>query len=433
MKKIRQGLICLAVFAAVMTVLYLLLVLSAVIPNEAVADHMRETARHFFVAERYAFSDSGRLRDVTDNYADQIWMNISWHMGEGNPFESVLRSQYNDGNEFGTAAGLVLSVTNGAPANAEYTRYWHGMAMFIRLLHTCMDIQGIRIFLLVWLILLAVVTMAILLKKGHGDICASLLVALTLVQWWNLRLSVEYIGCFLICVALCPFFLLLENRGDFPLMVLCVVSGAMTAFFDFLTTETVPLLLPLILVVAVRAKERRLGTGKETALALLRCILCWGAAYAGAFLVKWIAVSLVTGENHFSTALRSAGKRLGSAVPEELPEGLSRFTMGAAANLSVLFGSAERLEYRRIGEGLSWSALLLLYVVSRFPRRKSWRKGTLALLSLGAMVFVRYFVLANHSYTHSFFTYRALVSTAMALLTAVHLNLPQVKKRKEPV
>ena len=433
MKKFRHGLICLAAFTAVMTVLYLLLVLSAAIPNQAISEHMRETSRHYFTAERCTFSDSGRYCDVTDNHADQIWMNISWHMGEGNPFVSVLRSQYNDGNEFGVAAGLILSVANDAPANAEYSRYWHGMAMIIRLLHTCMDIQGIKICLLVCLILLTAITMIILLKKGHGDICASLLLSMSLVQWWNLRLSVEYIGCFLICFALCPFFLLLEKRGDTHLSVLCVISGAMTAFFDFLTTETVPLLLPLILVVAVRAKERRLGTGKETALALLRCVLCWGFAYAGAFLVKWIAVSLVTGENHFFTALRFAGKRVGTAVPGEPSGGLSRFTMGLAANLSVLFGSSELIEYRKILEGLAWCALVLLYVVSRYPRRKGWRKGTLALLALGALVPVRFFLLANHSYIHAFFTYRALVSTAMAVLTAVHLNLPQVKKRKEPV
>ena len=52
------------------------------------------------------------------------------------------------------------------------------------------------------------------------------------------------------------------------------------------------------------------------------------------------------------------------------------------------------------------------------------------LLLLGAMVFVRYLVLNNHSYLHKFFTYRTLAAPILAELLALRLNiqLPQRKR-----
>ena len=46
----------------------------------------------------------------------------------------------------------------------------------------------------------------------------------------------------------------------------------------------------------------------------------------------------------------------------------------------------------------------------------------------GLMVLLRFGFLANHSYLHSFFTYRALVSTILAVLSALAINLRPVKK-----
>ena len=274
MKQHRRYLMHIFVYAAVIMALYLFLVLMATIPNAAIRENMRSSAMCYANSDRYTFMEDGSFQNVTDNHADVIWLNISWQMGTGNPFVSVLDTKYYDGQNYGNAAGLYLTVAKGAAANASYTRYWHGTAGFLRLLHLFTDVRGIKVIGFGILLLLICKTLWQLIRDGHHDLGLCLAASLFLVQAWNLRLSVEYLPCFLICFALCPAFLRLERRGDIYVEYLAVISGALTAFFDFLTTETITILIPLILLIATRSKERRLGSPRKVFFFLLRCGFC---------------------------------------------------------------------------------------------------------------------------------------------------------------
>jgi drug/metabolite transporter (DMT)-like permease len=255
-----------------------------------------------------------------------------------------------------------------------------------------------------------------------------MLLSLYFVQVWNLRLSVEYLPCFLICFGLCPAFLRLERRGDFSLNVLSIIAGTLTASFDFLTTETVTILLPLILVIAIRSAERRLGSPRRVMKTLAGCILCWAAAYLGAFTVKWLAVSLVTGENYLLTALSAAEKRIGGTVSGAIPQKTNLF-MALGANFSVLFEGSSRIEVGRVLAYLAILAVVILVIVRLYRFRSKTYPGTGFLLLLGSLVFLRYSVLANHSYMHAFFTYRAMCTTILAILCAMVINLRPGKKK----
>lgn len=419
------------VFALVLFSLYLIMVLFATIPNRAIQRNMTSSARYELTADRYEIPENGSFRQVEDHYADQIWLNIAWQMGTGNPFVSVLDTGYYDGGSFGTAAGLHQAVTRGHTANESYTRYWHGSAACLRFLHLGMDIQGIKIMGLLCVLLFIFQTIRLLFREGHGDLGMCLLASLLAVQIWQARLSFEYLPCFLICFGLCPAFLKLEKRGDTPLALLSVAAGTMTAFFDFLTVETVTILVPLILVTAARSMDRRLISKRDTARMLLRCLLCWGLAYAGAFAVKWIAAALISGNTHITAAFASLGERIDGTV---LINGVKKkpgMLLGIAANMSVLFGGTDRTSYGKIISGALLCTVALSALVYEYRTRKTACRGTGFILTLGALVLLRYGVLANHSYLHAFFTYRALVSLILAILTATMLNLrPKRKKRR---
>jgi len=428
MKRYRQHILYLAVFAALTLSLYLLMVVSAAIPNVVLQKNMRRSAKHYIDTERYAFAEDGVLQKVTDNHADQMWLNIGWNMEFGNPFLAALDTKYYDGEEFGTTAGLYLTVTRGKMANADYTRYWHGTAGVLRILHLFTDINGIKIIGMIGLILLIWRTVSILIHSGHWDLGICLLASLFWVQAWNLRLSVEYLPCFLICFGLCPAFLRLEKQGDIFLMLLAVICGTLTAFFDFLTTETVTILIPLILVVAIRSRERRLDNPLQLLKLLVRCGLCWLLAYAGMFAAKWILVSLATGENHLLPAIDSAGRRVSGVVTVGQFRKKPGFLMAIAANFSALFEGTSRTEYGPVIGTLICLIILIVFVYRINQVTQKPRPGTGFILLLGGVVLLRYGLLANHSYMHAFFTYRALVSTILAILAVMALNLHPIQK-----
>lgn len=417
-------------FTATLLSLCLMLTLSALIPNNAIRSNMEQSALNYREADAFQFHNGKRMNSVSDNYADTILMNVSWHMGEGDPFVSALNTRYYDGGEYGESAGLYLSVTEGAQTNTDYTRYWHGSAVFIRLMHLFTDVNGIKIIGLTVTLLLAVLTMAMLVRRKHYDIAILLALSLAAVQVWNIRLSLEYQPTFVLAFLLCPLYLLLERRGGYWLTLLSVVSGTAIAFFDFLTTETITILLPLLLVTAVRAKEDRLGSFRESLWLFGSCVICWCTAYAGAFLVKWIAASIVTGENAFALAIGSAAERVGGVTDLYQNNVQTNIFSSILANLTVLFGGTARVQVGRALVSTGVSLMVLFSVWYLFPAKKANRTAAALLLILGAIVPVRYLILNNHSYLHEFFTYRALLVPILAMLLALRLNVQLPWERK---
>ena len=427
----RRVFLALAVFAVLLSLLFGLLFAAACIPNTLLASRFTDSALTYSQTDAYAIPENGRLSGIIDNYADSILLNVSWQMGKGAPLSAVLDTDYYNGDELGLNAGLYLAVTEDAEPNTDYSRYWHGTAMFVRFLHLFTDVTGIRWIGFSLILLTALLTLAMLLRRRHGDLALFLLLSLLTVQIWNLRLSVEFQPSFLLTFLFCPLFLVHEAKNDFRLVLLAVAGGTAAAFFDFLTTETTTILLPLLLVTAVRAKEGRLGSVRKNLLLYLQCGLCWNGSYAGTFLVKWTAASLATGENAFIQALSSVGERIGGAV--ELGESSpTSFFSAITANLTVLFGGTSRLDPARVFLGTAIVLGILFSVWYLFRKPDGERNGALLLLLLGAMVFLRYLLLNNHSYLHAFFTYRALLCPIFALLAALrlHIALPQRKKGK---
>lgn len=420
---------CAGVFAAVLAILYLLLVLSACIPNEALKKNYERSAMYYSQQDAFGGAGEHAVCSITDHYADAILTGVSWHLGDGNAFASAINTRFNDGGEQGENVGLIRSVTEDAPSNADYTRYWHGSAMLVRVGHLVTDVNGVKWIGFAAMLVGAAATLLMLVKKRHKDLALLLALSLCAVNIWNIRLSMEYQPAFVLAFALCPLYLAMEKHGQERLCLLSTASGAAVAFFDFLTTETVTLLLPVMLVIAVRAKEGRLQGLKQELLNLAALCLCWGAAYAGAFLVKWSAASLVTGENSFALAMHSVAERAGNELSEGSRIG---FMQGITANLTTLFYGRERIEAARVlvGSFGVLAALGSVWYVAQNPKLSSSAKtGSVLMLLLGALVPVRFAALGNHSYLHAFFTHRALCSTVFALLAA--LRLTTLKNRKK--
>lgn len=421
-------------FFLMLGVLWLMLILTAAIPNASLKRNMEKSAVSYKNKEAFSFENGDKWNSVSDNYADTILLNVSWTMGRGNPFVSSLDTWYNDGEGDGESVGFYRMVTEETlEPNMDYTRYWHGSAIFVRLLHLVTNVNGMKSIGLAATLLLAFITMVILARRGHPDLAIALLASLAAVQIWNIRLSLEYQPAFLLCFLLCPFYLWAERRGDGGLTYLSVAGGVLIAFFDFLTTETVVFLVPMLLVLGVRAKEGRLGSFKKNFRILLVCGLCWLLAYGGTFLMKWVLASLVTGANKFMIAFSSVEERIGGSLLGEGPENpIVRIPAAVAANLSVLFGSSKRVDVPRILLGLLAVFMVGVSMLYLYHKKDVDRTALKLLALLGTVVFIRYMALNNHSYLHEFFTYRALFSPILAVFAgvAISIELPGRKKKR---
>lgn len=416
------------VFAGALLLLWLLLCAAASIPNELLRPGAERSVEFYAGVDPFAFTQGGRFNSLQDNYADAILTNIAWNMGGGSPFASTLVTRYTSGGGQGENVGLRRAVMEGAPPDKDYSRYWHGTALVLRPLLLVTDVEGVKWIGFSAILLLFLLTAALLIRRGAWEPALALAASLAAVQVWNVRPCMEYQPCLVLAFLLCPAWLLLERKGNGPLLALSVLGGAATAFFDFLTTETLTILLPLLLVLSLRIREGRLDGAKGALPWVCGCLLAWGCAYLGAFLVKWTAATLVSGENQFTAALASTAERvggtagLGSNAPRSVLSSLS-------ANLTTLFGGTARSEPARALLGVLAAAALLgsVYYLFRGPAVR----GAVLLPGLGALVFLRFLVLNNHSCLHAFFTCRALASTIFALLAALLLNRKAPGKRRK--
>lgn len=432
MKKFTAVLRRAGVFAAAVLALWAALVASAAIPNERIYDNMLSSALYFKDKPPYIYESQVRL--VQDNYADAILLNVAWNMGSGEPFTSALDTAYYDGNDgtndYGENWGFYCAVEGTAP-NTDYSRYWHGMAAVIRPLMLFTDIGGIKLIGTILAFVLLAGNAALLLKKRQYFAAGALVAAFLCVHVWNIGFSLEYQPAVLVTLALLPFYIIME-RNDGALSIISVISGVMIAFFDFLTCETLTILVPLLIVFIIRKQENRLPALKGCILLTIKCSAAWLLSYAGTFLVKWTAASLVTGENKFVTALASVEERFVGEAEELSP--VAQFFLAPAANISTLFGGTDRVEWGVIAAGLVISVLILGAVFYLFRSREKFdRSFTILMLILGALPFVRFFLLNNHSYLHEFFTYRALASSILALFAGIWYTLDfRPRKKKSP-
>jgi len=432
-KNIKTAGGCAAVFAAVTVMLWLLLLLSALIPNEAIKGNMVKSIYGYAECGAFEMTRDGSLNSVADNYADAILLNIAWNMGNGSPFTSVIDTKYHDGDGYGVNTGLFHTVIEGTEPNTEYTRYWHGSAAAVRLLSLACDVSGIKLIGFAAVLSAAAVSLAMLAKRGHYDIAVLLAVSAAAVRIWDVRLSMEYQAVFLLTFLLLPAYLVFERKSNTALIYISVIGGTATAFFDFLTAETLTVLLPLAVVTAVRAKEERLGRLRGELPTYIGCCGGWGISYAAAFFVKWFAAWAVTGENAVLLALGHAAERVGGAV-EFFDEKPGSVFSAPLANLNMLFGGSFR-EQPMLAIICTAAAAAVLFGIWYLFRNRGERSGSLLLLMLGGTVLVRFLVLNNHSFLHCFFTYRALAVTVFAVLAALMLNIrrltpaPQRKKK----
>lgn len=411
-----------AVFLMTISVLYLALVSAAIVPNHLINDNMHKSAKSLGKVKAFSFENGDNVNSIADNYADSILLNISYNMGRGSSFVSALDTDYYDGGEYGENYGLLMTVSEDIIPNTDYTRYWHGGAIFVRIALLFTDLDGMRSLGFYIICLLIIVNVVILVFKKRYFAAASLCVSLCAVQFWNIALSLEYQAPFAICFALMPFYILLEQKHPSAVLYLSCISGAMIAFFDFLTTETLTILLPLIAVIAIRAKDGRAGDIKDIFLFVLKCLIIWLASYAGAFVIKWLLASIVTGTNCFKTALFSVSERFGGDFAGYFDRPQNIFS-AIYTNLSLPFGAEGRNDFMLAFIGTLIFLLVVFSVWYLFRKKQIEKTASPVILCLGMLVILRFLILNNHSFLHCFFTYRALCSTVFAILMFLWLNI----------
>lgn len=399
-----------AVFLITAVLLTALLTAAAFIPKSAIRKNVQKSAEFLCEGELFGAVVSGVEGSKIDRYADAVLLAICYQYDEKEPLTSVMWSSYYHTKYQNENENLLAAVTKDLEANQQYLRYWHGSNAILRPLLLVFSLEQIYVINAVILAALTIGLFLLLVKRKAWIPAIGLLMGLVLTASWFVPLSLEYTWTYLLMLLMSILSLKLAFLKKWERLGLCfLVVGMLTNYMDFLTTETLTLLVPLLLVVWVRHNQGNDMAFSETAKNAGKWILSWGFGYFGMWLMKWGMASVVLRQNVLPYVLTHISERVSGDV------GVNHWqyiTGTLWRNVKCLFP----LEYGEIGALLGGSLVLVVCYAAYVYHKKQIRKENILLYAgIGILPFVRYLVLLNHSYLHYFFTYRALLAAILAI------------------
>lgn len=409
--------------------LLILMVLTAQIPKSSIESNSQKSAAYLYEKEALFHTVvAGQKLTTIDNYADTILLNIVYCLDPQHPLESVLlashyKEEWQNANE-----AYVLAVTKHRAPNQPYTRYWHGEIIFLRPLLMFLDIRGIRLMNAVVMTALLGSLGALLIKKEQKLLLGAFIIGFISVGGVMAPLCLEYISTFIIMLGVSIAALLIEEKGDEKLLPLFFAAGMLTSFFDFLTTETITLTMPLVMVLCIRQRKGMLKDFKSGFSLSTKAGALWAGAYALMWLSKWSISTLVLKTNTFKAALEQAEVRAVGGAASSLA---AQYIGAVFRNIALLVPFNFGKTYGEVALLMLGAAFVVFCVLFLYKRRQQETWFLHLIMLIGLVPYIRYIVLSNHSYLHYFFTYRAQIVTVTVLLYALLSSLDQKLLQKD--
>lgn len=431
-----------------------LLFVTAMIPQNALQKNMEKSSDYYNNHQMFDHVTDYMFLSRQDNYADCILTNIIYHIDQNNLAESILSASYYNPEDEGVQTSFAYAVGSKVEPNVDYSRYWHGSMVLLRPLFIIFDIAGVRMVLGI-LILIMTVWFEVLLFKNHYSVfgvCYA--IGLMLVSVWMCAFCVEYAMPFVVMSVELPVLFLLLTRAyekkdtqndkvkrdehkpenqkadehkldnfkpEVILWAVLACAGIVTAFVDFLTTETVTFTMAYILYLIVKNRHNQMKPIKEELICLIKSGIVWLGSYGLMIALKWVLALIVLGKDAFFNALSQAALRisgdatLGNVTGAEVVSDYERISGALWRNIGCIYPFKSTMSY---GTAMIFILLVGLVVFSIWylfrEKAKSCINKVLVMVSL--IPVLRFLVLNNHSYIHFFFTYRALLVSVVVIM-----------------
>ncbi len=413
----------------------LLLAASALIPASALEKHLIDSAE--------LLSSEGDWRPVIpgyngtqlDNYTDALLLQIAYQgcrRENGNVFVRAMENPYELLPDAYAVASL-KGVLSGKEGNkASYARYFLGGTAILRILLCLFSYGQIRVLFGICESILLIVVLYGMAKKGYGILIPAFLGMILLWYPVVLPFSLQLSAIYFVMMGAVIAYLYLPGKSSYLLYFL--VIGMITGYVDFLTFPVLTLGIPMGFVLWDTCKkhdEKELVALSFTEYFIkgISYSVVWLIGYGGIWAGKWIAGSLFLRRNLILEALRTVRTRT------------SRHSGDTAFSyFDVLIANWNVINRVPIWIGMGVVILLIVgIVVWKLTRKRFCGKGNegnceqadnfpaaeqrrdicslcFALLILALFPFGWYMVAGNHSYVHSWYTFREYSLTAWALL-----------------
>lgn len=384
------------VFFALIAIYLIIALAACIIPSEHIRSNIKLSLKHDLKTD-YPKAIINDSRYQMDNFTDALILSQAYYCDRFELKRSMFLVPYSSAEPGKTnimTDNLRNLVNNkGYVVCKEYPRYWHGSAFIMRFLLLLSDYSTIRKVFYIVSSLLLLLTLIILKQRTNLFVSAAFLLSLLTVNVFVTQFSIQFIPVLLI--TLISTLMLFRQKTD--KRILFFITGSLTAFFDLLTTPLLTLGLPLSIMIIVLYQDYHVNEKHIFIKTTLVQSIIWSAGFVMTWLAKWCIATLFTGYNVFSDGYNAFLYR---------SAGLDEFSRADALTANI-----DMLPLPFI---LTIIVILLVLLLIRF--NKQGLKPALVLLLISAIPYLWYFMAANHSYLHWWFTYRLQAVSILAIL-----------------
>ena len=384
----------------ILNLLFLILFLVNIFPNKNVQKNIKKSSVYYKKnITRYSLiPNHTELTD--DTIADSIMLNMMYHTKSQNSIKTTLLSPYYDSESLFYTEALNKTIKKNIAPNETYSRYWHGFKIFYIPLLLFFTTKYIKIILGIATILL-LLYFYYLNRKDNKDFSILFIIAFVLSGMYSAFISLEYIPITIVLLITLVYMTKIKDENiDYG--VFFSILGILTAFFDFLTIETVMFGTPFLFYAYLNRNNIKIKQ-------FIHLGISWTLGYISTFSYKWLLTKLFYPDNN---------ENIKENIVKHIDGKYAKW--GIKANIKMLFPFINNYNQ-------AFKVFILIIFISiiiwYFIHSKVNLQYQIILFITASIPYIRYTLLKEHSFFHSFFTYRAQFITILCLLLILNENI----------
>ncbi|MDD3281187.1 MAG: hypothetical protein PHC83_06410, partial [Bacteroidales bacterium] len=334
-----------------------------------------------------------------DNFTDAMILNQIYSIDNERPFYSFLWAKHQIKGGLKKVEDLALRVNEPKEPNAIYPRYWHGNTFLARPLFLIGDFSQIRWLIYCFTSLMFILFCCVIYHKTNLIYALAMASGLLFVNFFVTQFSIQ-LSPVIVLALLSSILICYNNQHVKRIPMIFFIFGSLTAYMDLLTTPILTLGIPLMVYFLIKKDNIENGNFIKNIQTLILFALLWALGYGFTWISKWLIATVFTDMNVFKDAWDATMYRMQSNADQ----------IQLFSRLDAVLVNINMLPWGYINSLL---CVLLILVVSFF-NKKGIKKAFLFLI-IACIPYIWYFVLANHSFLHWWFTYRAQAITVSCL------------------
>jgi hypothetical protein len=337
----------------------------------------------------YPYGIIHKRQCMMDNFTDALFLSQNYNFDSNKPVYSAMCCKHAVSSS-GPLEAISRQVNFEEVSFNNYPRYWHGNSFLLRPFLLFLDYSFIRWILYVvssiLLLLLGIQLFQTIGKIKTVAFMMGLLCVNVFITQFSMQFFTVVILSVIACMLMCKHF---KNRKK--ILMISFIFGCLTAYFDLLTSPLLTCGLPLIVYLSAENED----SFKRKLQSLLLFAVLWGVGYALTWSSKWALGTIFTEINTFKDAYNSILYYTDSEEFSRFEVITSNFNLLPVVFINLLL------------------TLLLPLVVIFF--NKTAIKTNLLLLIVAMFPYLWYLFASQHSWWHSWFTYRIQAIAIIAM------------------